>query len=90
MKGTSLARWRVWSGWMLGAAALLACGWLAAGGCAAQGSVAIREHDWKHYEPDGGWQTFVPTHGEYEPGTMQAASGPTATSPISASWLDAH
>ena len=78
-------------GWFVGAALVLGvCGSLAAGGCASQGASAIREHDWKHYEPDGGWQAFVPTHAEYEPGTMQAASGQTSPSPVSASWLEVH
>jgi hypothetical protein len=77
-------------GWLVGAAlGLGVCASLASGGCASR-NVAIREHDWKHYEPDGGWKAFVPTHAEYEPGTMQAAAGQTSPSPVSASWLEAH
>jgi hypothetical protein len=64
--------------------------WLVAGGCASQSDTVIREHDWKNYTPDGGWSAFAPTHGEYEPGTMQAASGQTSPSPVSATWLEAH
>ena len=70
--------------------AVAGCAWLAAGGCASQSDTVIREHDWKTYTPDGGWNAFAPTHGEYEPGVMQAASGQTTPSPVSASWLETH
>lgn len=57
--------------------ATLAVVGMSAWGCASQTNVPVREHDWQHHEPDGGWASYVPSPSEHEPAPMRAAAGPT-------------
>jgi hypothetical protein len=47
----------------------------AAWGCATESNSPVREHDWQHREPDGGWQNFEPRPYDVDP--ARSALGPT-------------
>jgi hypothetical protein len=84
------------SGLPLVAAALVATlAVVVAWGCASQSNVPLREHDWQHHEPDGGWASYVPSPSEYEADPMRAAAGPTiptmpTTTPVNPSPTTFH
>jgi hypothetical protein len=66
---------------------------VAAWGCASQGNAPAPEHDWRHYEPDGGWQTFEPRQYDVDP--LKSALGPTVpfmptTAPVNAAAPTIH
>jgi hypothetical protein len=67
----------------------------AAWGCAAQSNAPVREHDWQHQEPDGGWQGYRPSPRAYDVDPLRAALGPTVpymptTSPVNPSSTTLH
>jgi hypothetical protein len=52
-------------------------------GCASSSTANAPPHDWRRYEPDGGWAKYVPERSAYEPNPMESAGGINApTSPM--------
>ena len=51
-----------------------------------------RDHDWQHYEPDGGWQAFRPAgqHVDYGPNPAQVMAGQREVSPLGLPGTDIH
>jgi hypothetical protein len=63
-----------------------------AGGNAARPAQAAAEHDWQHYEPDGGWATYKPAPRpfDYEVDPARAVVGEPTTSPFGLAGSDVH
>jgi hypothetical protein len=62
---------------------------VATGGCASH-PTAVREHDWQHYEPDGGWQAKGPARPEYDPDPAKAVLGQPSLQPAGLGGTSVH
>jgi hypothetical protein len=58
-------------------------------GCASQ-PTAVREHDWQHYEPDGGWQAKAPPRSDDDPNPAKAALGQPELQPAGLGGTSLH
>lgn len=43
-------------------------------GCASSHKLEIREHDWKGYEPVGGWANYLPPKRDFKPSAARATA----------------
>ncbi len=58
-------------------------------GCASH-PTAVREHDWQHYEPDGGWQAQQPPRQEYDPSAAKSALAQPSLQPAGLGTTSPH
>jgi hypothetical protein len=80
---------------VVGALVALAAAGVLAWGCATEGRPGDPPHEWRRYEPDGGWPSYRPEPRTSDVDPTRAALGPTvpfmpSTAPVNPAMPGLH